>query len=172
MHNIKSEIFANDSYYIELTPDGNVYKYYYINNAPKNDTGNPKLFFSSPDIIDISINGSIAFLDKNEKVALYTESTNKQEEIGFVHNAKSLALSYNQSNDEYEYYVLTANNELYVKGSFSGEEIGGNQVISKDKFVKVEGIPDVNKIQIGRISTTNGRLFTQVNICNKDENIY
>ena len=79
----------------------------YVNNAPKNDTGAPELLFSSPDIIDISINGSIAYLDKNGKVSLYDTEKNKQEEIGYVPNSKSIIIPYN--NEKYDFYVLTNN---------------------------------------------------------------
>ena len=146
LHNINSKIFADEYNYFELTPNGDVYKYYYVNNAPKNDTGAPELLFSSPDIIDISINGSIAYLDKNGKVSLYDTEKNKQEEIGYVPNSKSIIIPYN--NEKYDFYVLTNNNDLYVKGSFSGGQLGKSEIVSQDKFVKVEGIPKIKKIQL------------------------
>lgn len=170
LHNINSKIFANKYYYLELTPNGDVYKYYYVNNTPKKSNGTPELLFSSPDIIDISINGSIAYLDKNGKVSLYDTEKNKQEEIGYVPNSKSIIIPYN--NEKYDFYVLTNNNDLYVKGSFSGGQLAKSEIVSQDKFVKVEGIPKIKKIQLCSILTTDGRLFTQGLLCNKYKDIY
>lgn len=140
LHNSNSKIYSDKYNYLELTPDGNVYKY----SLSSNSIESAKLLFSSPDIIDISYNNSIAVLHRNGRITLYDEKSKKLKEVGIVPNGNFL--THIKNTDTENYYVVTTQNDLYVKGSFSCDELGCTPINSNDKFVKINTDQKINKV--------------------------